>query len=1161
MKKKYLIICFFISFFSVSAQQISLLNSDYPGANGTYTIDNNSNANYVNFINDVDSSYSLSGNNNGSGNWDWNFNYYGGYSTYLMAYGFSFSSDPSNINWIIFEEYDFDNNTQTNYTPPTVTLTTPLLTTTTANTITCFAATLGGEVTNEGATSLTSRGINWGLSAGNLNNTIQNGSGIGTFDEILSGLTPNTTYYFRAFATNSNGTSYGSIENFQTLIAIPVVTTSAESSISYNGATLGGEVTSEGASQVTSRGVVWGLTSNNLNNTIQIGSGSGTFSQSFTDLSPGSTCYFRTYALNSYGTAYGEILSFKTLHDNYDILVVSGGGSGGAGYGGGGGGGAVKYFFNQSVSGNTAVTVGAGGAAVRIISSGSEIANPGESSSFGNLVATSSSAANAPNPNGGGGGGSGGGSGGSFGSASGGTAVSGMGYNGGNSQGNGVNFWSVNGGGGGGAGASGSLGTGGNGGAGGAGIANSITGTSVYYGGGGGGGVVHNATRGGAGGIGGGGAGSKGDVSATNGTANTGGGGGGFGSMNASQSNNPSGAGGSGIVIVRYLGSTIRATGGTITQVNGYTIHKFTSSGTFSLSNCTNPTSGGTIANSQSGATPFNPSAFTSSVAATGETGTLEYKWQSSTTSNSSGFSDIASSNASTYDAGSLSQTTWFKRLARVDCQSDWTGAAESNVLEVTVNSSNTLDNLGLSNSTPASVAYSLRKLSSNYSGPLVRILLGSSYYDVYPDTTTNQFFSLSSPVSASYSNYNDANTGATANLLSSLIRGSTSASVAIWYDQSGNGIDVMTSSTNGPIIINSGAIQTMNGKPTVYFASVSQSTSQLVSSNTVDFTSQTAATINAVVQNVGSINYISGVISTGLNGGWGLNYDPTNSINGYWIDGSGCTNANSGDTSNVSKIVTGIIDIDQNANTSSIYENNSLKQTRNSICGINHTTTDNICIGIRAANGGGRIFDGYLSEVMIFPSYLSSTNRNSLENNQNVTYFSPSISITSSDTDNSICLGDSVTFTASSYNVNNPTYQWYLNGNAINGATASAFSSTTLANNDTIYVVMDVSGTPLASNSISTTVSNSSLVTSAIKLSTGATTVTSLTSNLTWAIDNTLNDDNALFQITSGHVLSFRSAKNYVNGQSNTYSVSATSGCTTKNITVTISPFCGNWN
>ena len=42
------------------------------------------------------------------------------------------------------------------------------------------------------------------------------------------------------------------------------------------------------------------------------------------------------------------------------------------------------------------------------------------------------------------------------------------------------------------------------------------------------------------------------------------------------------GAGGSGIVIVRYLGAQ-RATGGTITTAGGYTIHEFTTSGTFAL--------------------------------------------------------------------------------------------------------------------------------------------------------------------------------------------------------------------------------------------------------------------------------------------------------------------------------------------------------------------------------------------------------------------------------------------------------------------------------------------------------------------------------------------------------------------------------------------------
>lgn len=54
----------------------------------------------------------------------------------------------------------------------------------------------------------------------------------------------------------------------------------------------------------------------------------------------------------------------------------------------------------------------------------------------------------------------------------------------------------------------------------------------------------------------------------------------------------------------------------------------------------------------------------------------------------------------------------------------------------------------GLS-STTASVAYSLRQLSTSYTGPLVRIKVASSFYDVYPDGTTYNF-TLSSKISAS---------------------------------------------------------------------------------------------------------------------------------------------------------------------------------------------------------------------------------------------------------------------------------------------------------------------------------------------------------------------------------------------------------------------------
>ena len=63
-------------------------------------------------------------------------------------------------------------------------------------------------------------------------------------------------------------------------------------------------------------------------------------------------------------------------------------------------------------------------------------------------------------------------------------------------------------------------------------------------------------------------------------TANTGGGGGGANGLNRGGSG---GAGGSGIVIIHYKTGTATATGGTITTWNGYTIHTFTSNGTFTV--------------------------------------------------------------------------------------------------------------------------------------------------------------------------------------------------------------------------------------------------------------------------------------------------------------------------------------------------------------------------------------------------------------------------------------------------------------------------------------------------------------------------------------------------------------------------------------------------
>jgi uncharacterized protein (TIGR02145 family) len=383
-------------------------------------------------------------------------------------------------------------------------------------------------------------------------------------------------------------------------------------------------------------------------------------------------------------------------------------------------------------------------------------------------------------------------------------------------------------------------------------------------------------------------------------------------------------------------------------------------------------------------------------------------------------------------------------------------------------NAQNNLDKITGLSSTAASVAYSLRQLSTNYTGPLVRIYVGTSYYDVYPDAS-NKNFSLSSSISAPIVSYNAVVSVPSANVLSSIITaGTTNATVAIWYDQSGNGVNVLTSSTTtGPRIITAGSIRLMNGQPTINFigAQTSPTPSALISQNTVNYSTQQSATVNAVVQNVGSTSNISGIYSTGISGGWGLNYDQTN---GYWLDGNGCNQAKSGAPSTTAKIVTGFMN--KSDNSTSIYENSVQKGTRTISCQITNGTADKICIGLRAENGGNRKFDGNISEVILFPTILSSADQGSLETNQTQTYFGPAVTITSS-ASGAVCVGTSVTFTATTYNfTSTPTLQWYKNGTAISGETNATYTSTTLSNND----VISVSATPV---SVSATTVTSNLI------------------------------------------------------------------------------------
>jgi hypothetical protein len=143
------------------------------------------------------------------------------------------------------------------------------------------------------------------------------------FAEPLAGLSPITTYFYCAIASNSSGTSFGTVLSFTTIGGPPVVTTSAATSITLSSATLNGSANPD---QLPATGwfrydTVDPGTCNDSFGTrapasggTSLGSGGAPvpYSQPLAGLSPFTTYYFCAIASNASGTSFGAVLSFTT---------------------------------------------------------------------------------------------------------------------------------------------------------------------------------------------------------------------------------------------------------------------------------------------------------------------------------------------------------------------------------------------------------------------------------------------------------------------------------------------------------------------------------------------------------------------------------------------------------------------------------------------------------------------------------------------------------------------------------------------------------------------------------------------------------------------------------------------------------------------------------
>ncbi len=137
----------------------------------------------------------------------------------------------------------------------------------------------------------------------------------------ITGLTKDTAYYYRLVASNEVGTTAGETRTFHTTVgtpapvgSVPTLKTLAASGVSRTSANLSGEVTPN--KSATQYWFEFGPTQSlgSVSSLQSIGDGSVKVPASFalTNLSPGTSYYFRINAQNQFGTVNGGILNFKT---------------------------------------------------------------------------------------------------------------------------------------------------------------------------------------------------------------------------------------------------------------------------------------------------------------------------------------------------------------------------------------------------------------------------------------------------------------------------------------------------------------------------------------------------------------------------------------------------------------------------------------------------------------------------------------------------------------------------------------------------------------------------------------------------------------------------------------------------------------------------------
>lgn len=202
----------------------------------------------------------------------------------------------------------------------------PMLETDNASNVTMNSFTTSGEILYNGGASVTAKGIVYSTDEAcpfvqanakydnNLTDTVNISSC------VLDNLQRATTYYFRSFITNANGTHLGPINTISTLTGYGNVSIMTASNIDSTSATVKANMTSTGMAPFVKKGFVYSSDPDVLpdvdNATVVefTDATTGQYTHNITGLQRGHTYYVRAFVTNQYGTGYSTRISFTTLY-------------------------------------------------------------------------------------------------------------------------------------------------------------------------------------------------------------------------------------------------------------------------------------------------------------------------------------------------------------------------------------------------------------------------------------------------------------------------------------------------------------------------------------------------------------------------------------------------------------------------------------------------------------------------------------------------------------------------------------------------------------------------------------------------------------------------------------------------------------------------------